>query len=51
MRFPTQKEPSVLPRDFLLQRGRELVAIEVKASSKPQVKDFAYLERSPNAAT
>lgn len=30
--------------DFLLQRGRELVAIEVKATSKPQVKDFAGLK-------
>lgn len=30
--------------DFVLQRGRELVAIEVKATSRPQVKDFAGLK-------
>ncbi len=29
--------------DFLLQRGRELVAIEVKATSRPRAADFAGL--------
>jgi len=30
--------------DFLLQRGRELIAIEVKATSRPQAADFAGLK-------